>query len=178
MPTNSAILAIFLSIALLIGGVWIGQNINLLPIDASINAPVYDELFRVLLTIGAILFIGMIGLVIYSLIRFRRRPGETGDGIALEGNLPLEIFWTAVPAVVILFVGIYSYDIYERMGGMQSLSMSSHGEHSMTSEERIWGGIGSTTSQAQISEQKLPIVDIELCMNIILYRHRLSSSKI
>ena len=29
----------------------------------------------------------MFGLVIYSLIRFRRKPGQIGDGIALEGNI-------------------------------------------------------------------------------------------
>ena len=57
----------------------------------------------------------------FSLMRFSRRPGQLGDGIAMEGNLPLEVFWTAVPAVVVLFVGLYSYDIYDRMGGMVPL---------------------------------------------------------
>ena len=85
------------------------------------NAPIYDELFQVLFTIGAILFIGIVGLLVYSLIRFRRRNDQLGDGIAIEGNLPLEIFWTAVPAIVVLFVGLYSYDIYDRMGGMVPL---------------------------------------------------------
>ena len=103
---------------LVLGGLWIGQNVNLLPVDASVNAPIYDELFRVLFSIGTILFVGIVGLIVFSLVRFRRRPGQLGDGIALEGNLPLEVFWTAVPAIVVLFVGLYSYDIYERMGGM------------------------------------------------------------
>ncbi len=128
---------------LVLGGLWLGQNSNLLPVEAATNAPVYDELFRVLFSIGSMLFIGMLGLVIYSLIKFRRRPGELGDGLALEGNLPLEVFWTAVPAVVVLFVGLYSYDIYDRMGGMQPLQAVSHDHHSMTANERVWGGIGS-----------------------------------
>ncbi len=102
MPKPSAIWVIILVIALLIGGTWIGQNVNLLPIDASTNASVYDELFKVLFSIGTILFLGMVGLVVYSLIRFRRRPGEQGDGLPIEDNLPLEIFWTAVPTIVIL----------------------------------------------------------------------------
>ena len=143
---------------LVLGGMWIGQNINLLPIDASVNAPIYDELFQVLFTIGAILFIGIIGLLVFSLVRFRRRPGQLGDGIAIEGNLPLEIFWTAVPAVVVLFVGLYSYDIYDRMGGMVPLAH----DHSaaMTeagmAEERIWGGISSGTVDAGVVDA-LPI---------------------
>ena len=154
----SAIITLVIGMVLVLGGMWIGQNINLLPIDASVNAPIYDELFQVLFTIGTILFIGIIGLLVFSLVRFRRRPGQLGDGIAIEGNLPLEIFWTAVPAVVVLFVGLYSYDIYDRMGGMVPLAH----DHSagMTeagmAEERIWGGISSGTVDAGVVDA-LPI---------------------
>lgn len=126
MQIPSSLITLLLGMALVLAGLWIGQNVNLLPIDASTNAPVYDDLFRVLFIIGSILFIGIVGLVVFSLIRFRRRSGDLGDGLAIEGNLPLEIVWTAVPAVVVLFVGIYSYDIYERMGGMAPLN-----DHSM-----------------------------------------------
>ena len=121
MQIPSAIVTLILGMILVLGGLWIGQTINLLPVSASENAPIYDELFQVLCTIGAILFIGIFGLLVFSLIRFRRRDDQLGDGIAIEGNLPLEIFWTAVPAIVVLFVGLYSYDIYDRMGGMVPL---------------------------------------------------------
>ena len=143
VPIPSAILTLVLGMLLVLGGLWIGQNINLLPVDASANAPIYDELFRVLFGIGTILFVGIVGLIVFSLVRFRRRPGQLGDGLALEGNLPLEVFWTAVPAIVVLFVGLYSYDIYERMGGMVPLGHGDHGSETMV-DQRIWGGIGST----------------------------------
>ena len=155
MPKPSAIIPILLGIFLLIGGGWIGQNVDLLPIEASTNAPVYDELFKVLFTIGAILFLGMTGLVIYSLIRFRKKPGEKGDGLAIEGNISLEIFWTAVPAIVILFVGIYSYDIYDRMGGMQPLHHAPQKEMAMN--ERVWGGIGSGNVSQEINNSTAPL---------------------
>ncbi len=160
MPKSSAIYIALLIIALLIGGTWIGQNVNLLPIDASTNASIYDELFKVLFSIGTILFLGMVGLVVYSLIRFRRKPGQIDDGIAIEDNLPLEIFWTAVPAIVILFVGLYSYDIYDRMGGMQTLNHDSEHHHqAMLNTQKIWGGIGSGSieSSTQNSMAELPI---------------------
>ncbi len=157
MPTPSAIFTVLAGIVLVIGGLWLGQNIDLLPNSASSNAPIYDELFKVLFSIGAILFIGMMGLVIYSLIRFRRKPGETGDGIPLEGNLPLEILWTAVPAVVILFIGLYSYDIYDRMGGMTSLSNQGHDHSIIKSNERIWGGVGISPNQLGNSSEMKPL---------------------
>ncbi|MCT0231446.1 cytochrome c oxidase subunit II [Synechococcus sp. CS-1324] len=158
MPIPSAIVTLVLGMILVLSGLWVGQNVNLLPAAASTNAPLYDELFAVLFTIGTILFLGIVGLLIFSLVRFRRRDGDLGDGVAVEGNLQLEIFWTAIPAIVVLFVGIYSYDIYDRMGGMIPLA-DPHAMHaSMGSavmpasveelvtqdvEPRLWGGIGS-----------------------------------
>lgn len=122
MPIPSSLVTLLVGMALVLSGLWVGYNVDLLPLDASANAPVYDSLFRVLFSIGTILFLGIVGLVVFSLVRFRRRSGDHTDGLAIEGNLLLEIVWTAIPAVVVLFVGIYSYDIYERMGGMSSLN--------------------------------------------------------
>ena len=164
---------------LVLGGLWVGQNINLLPVDASANAPVYDELFRVLFSIGTILFVGIVGLVLFSLLRFRRREGQLGDGLAIEGNLPLEIFWTAVPAIVVLFVGLYSYDIYDRMGGMTPLN---HGmDHSaMVSAAaaaddtgpRVWGGIGNGTTTTAESGAIAPVpIEVTAMQFAFLFRY-------
>ena len=163
MLPKTAIYTILISLALILGCIWASNNLSFLPAVASSNAPIYDELFKVLFIIGTILFIGMTALVIYSLIQFRRKPGEEGDGLAIEENLPLEIFWTAVPAVVILFVGLYSYDIYERMGGMQLSTHNSnlHNHQSIASEQKVWGGIGSTAPQ-EITSKNLPLINIEL----------------
>jgi cytochrome c oxidase subunit 2 len=166
VPIPAAILTLGLSVVLVLIGLWVGQNVNLLPIDASANAPVYDELFQVLFSIGTSLLLGIVGLLVYSLIRYRRVAGDTGDGLAIEGNLPLEVFWTAVPAIVVLFIGIYSYDIYERMGGMAPLN--DHSVHAMQASAgasmpagmameasdgsggpaRIWAGISPTGEAA------------------------------
>ena len=103
---------------------WIGFNVELLPVEASINAPIYDDLFKILFAIGLIIFFGMTIAVIYSLFKFRRRKDQLGDGIALEGNLNLEILWTIIPSIIVLFIGLYSYNIYDRMGGMKELNDS------------------------------------------------------
>lgn len=181
MPIRTAITALLATTALVLAGLWVGQGINLLPPAASANAPTYDALFRVLLSIGTTLFLGIVIVLGYSLVRFRRRPGDNGDGMALEGNLPLEIVWTAIPAVVILFVGIYSYDIYERMGGMVPLMDHAAMDHSAmghsemahtamdhiamddsgttTPAKRIWGGIGpaATITAGSSSLATLPV---------------------
>lgn len=161
MAIPSSLITLLLGMVLVLVGLWAGQNLNLLPLDASSNAPVYDSLFQVLFIIGTILFLGIVGMVVFSLIRFRRRPGDQSDGLPIEGNLPLEILWTAIPAIVVLFVGIYSYDIYDRMGGMAPLNdhsmhhspaavmQASTGSGSNSGDQggeeaRVWGGIGPT----------------------------------
>ena len=130
---------------------WLGFNINLLPEEASINAPIYDELFKILFIIGLILFIGMSTLIVYSLFKFRKKEGQLGDGIALEGNLSLEIIWTVIPSIIVLFVGIYSYNIYDRMGGMNELNHN-HGNMN-TNSEKIWAGITQGNDSSSISGQ-------------------------
>lgn len=163
MKAPSILTVLGLSTGLIAAGAWVGTHVSLLPIDASSNAPVYDELFRVLFSIGTTLFVGICALLGYSLLRFRRRAGDLGDGLAIEENLPLEIVWTAIPAVVVLFIGIYSYDIYERMGGMTPLvdhsamhaSMASASVDGDPSDDRIWGGIG-------VASQPLNAVNVDV----------------
>ncbi len=154
MRIPSAIITSVAGMLLVLAGFWAANYSDLLPESASLNAPVYDELFKVLLAIGTVLLLGMTGLVIYSLVRFRRKEGDTLDGPAIEGNLSLELFWTVIPAVVVLFIGIYSYDIYDRMGGMADLNgheamhpneqLASVRTSNQKDSERIWGGIAPT----------------------------------
>jgi cytochrome c oxidase subunit 2 len=96
---------------------WYGQNNHLLPVQASEQAPLVDGFFNVMATIGMALFIVVEGAIIYSLIRFRRRKNDDTDGLPIEGNLPLEAFWTAIPAVIVVGLGLYSVVVFQEMGG-------------------------------------------------------------
>lgn len=176
MQIRTAFTTVLAASGLVVTGILVGTRVDLLPLDASTNAPTYDSLFQVLFSIGTMLFVGISVVLIYSLVRFRRRTGELADGPALEGNLPLEIVWTAIPAVVILFVGIYSYDIYERMGGMVALDHGAMhhptlGEVAETApplvsspslpEQRIWGGIGPSHSfEVPSLNDRSPVADV------------------
>jgi cytochrome c oxidase subunit 2 len=177
VPIPTPLITLLVGMVLVLTGIWASRSINLLPIDASSNAPVYDSLFAVLFSIGTILFLGIAGLLVFSLVRFRRRTGDNADGAAIEGNLPLEILWTAIPAVVVLFIGIYSYDIYERMGGMVALNdhsamhhqggamaemVSANSGDGSGSKQRIWGGIGPVGGMAAPNASAQPVLPVEL----------------
>jgi cytochrome c oxidase subunit 2 len=176
VPIPTPLITLLVGMVLVLTGIWASRSINLLPLDASTNAPVYDGLFAVLFSIGTILFLGIAGLLVFSLVRFRRRAGDNLDGAAIEGNLPLEILWTAIPAVVVLFIGIYSYDIYERMGGMVDLNdhstmhhqgamaemVSANSGDGLSSEPRIWGGIGPVGGMTSASTPAQAVLPVEL----------------
>ncbi len=83
-------------------------NIGLLPSEASAQSIAIDKLFHVHFWIISFLFSLIMVTLIYSLIFFHRRKGETGDGAYLLGNTALEITWTSIPLMAVLvlsFVG-------------------------------------------------------------------------
>ncbi|MBO3457933.1 cytochrome c oxidase subunit II [Aetokthonos hydrillicola Thurmond2011] len=98
---------------------WVAQNNSLLPEQASLQAPLVDNFFNVMVGIGTALFLVVQGAIVYSLIKFRRRRGDNGDGQPIEGNFPLEILWTLVPGIIVIGLGIYSVNVYTEMGGIE-----------------------------------------------------------
>ncbi len=64
-------------------------------------------LFNVLLWVMVAVFVLVEGALLYSLIRFRRRPDDPLPA-QIHGHTGLEITWTIVPTIFILVLGIWS----------------------------------------------------------------------
>ena len=105
---------------------WVGQNHGLFPEQASTQALLVDKFFSVMIVIGTALFLVVEGAIVYCMIQFRQRKGDETDGPPIEGNLPLEAFWTAIPAVIVIGLGIYSVQVFQDMGGFTPGSMEHH----------------------------------------------------
>ncbi len=60
-------------------------------------------LFWVILIVSSIVFIGVEGTLVFSIFRFRERPGAPNP-VQRHGNLTLEMAWTAIPTVVLFVV--------------------------------------------------------------------------
>lgn len=128
MNIPSSIATLLFGIVLAVASLWYGQNHGLMPIEASKEAPLVDELFDLMMTIGTGLFLIVQGALIYCAIKFRRRPGDDADGPYIEGNIPLEILWTSIPAVIVLGIAVYSFEVYSSMGGLDPMDHSvAHG---------------------------------------------------
>lgn len=65
--------------------------------------PVADEekvLFYIILFIATLVFVGVEAALIYSIVRFRERPGMPNPR-QNHGNLRIEALWTIIPAVIL-----------------------------------------------------------------------------
>jgi cytochrome c oxidase subunit II len=127
----SAIYALLAGMAIAGASYWYGQNNGLMPIAASEEATHVDALFNAMVAISTGLFIIVQGVLIFSAIKYRRKAGDTTDGPAIEGNVPLEILWTAIPAAIVLWISVYSFEIYGEMGGFDPTAANDmHAMHS------------------------------------------------
>ncbi|MFA9444120.1 cytochrome c oxidase subunit II [Egicoccus sp. AB-alg6-2] len=65
------------------------------------------DLIRPVFAIALFVFILVQGLIIYSVIKFRRRPDDDGSlPVQVHGNTRLEIFWTVIPALILAGIAV------------------------------------------------------------------------
>jgi cytochrome c oxidase subunit 2 len=87
------------------------ENADLLPRLTSAQGERIDALMHVLFVVSSIAFSLVISFLLYSVLAFRRRPGDVEDAAPIHGNTALEIAWTVVPLVVVLSLAGYATDI-------------------------------------------------------------------
>lgn len=65
------------------------------------------ELSIFVLVISAIIYVGVSGLLVYALVRFRARSGENTEPPQVFGSVQIELAWTIIPIliIVVLFLG-------------------------------------------------------------------------
>jgi len=104
--TIAGVLAV-IAIAL---GIAISYWIHWFPAQASTQAKNTDRLYHVLVIASVPIFVLVITVILYSVWQFRMKPGEEfKDGPPIHGNTRLEVFWTAIPTVLLLGLIGYSF---------------------------------------------------------------------
>ncbi|MEH2092073.1 cytochrome C oxidase subunit II [Nostoc sp. 'Peltigera membranacea cyanobiont' 213] len=117
MKIRNILILSAIAIALTAVSLWIGQwTYSWMPPQAAAESQLVDKLFSFLITLGAFIFLGVTGTLIYSAIFHRAEQYDPSDGPPIEGNITLEIVWTAIPILLVFWIATYSYQIYEQMG--------------------------------------------------------------
>ncbi|MEB3218542.1 MAG: cytochrome c oxidase subunit II [Nostocales cyanobacterium 94392] len=128
MKRREIISIIVSAMILAVVSLWIGQQAySWLPPQAATESLLIDDLFSFLVTIGAFIFLGVTSALLYSVIFNRASKYDVSDGPPIEGNITLEVIWTAIPFVLVIWIGVYSYQIYDQMsilGPMEHHHMS------------------------------------------------------
>ncbi len=148
--------------------VFVGLNsIGLLPAQASAQAVSIDNLFQIHIGLISFLFALIVVILVYSLIVFRRKKGETGDGAHIEGNTTLEITWTLIPFLIVIFLaymGAYS------LGEVRRIDMTAL-QVKVTAGQWYWQfqypeyGVTSTELYLPVDRQ----VDLQMSSNDVIH---------
>src|SRR5205085_11492669 len=95
--------------------------IDWFPQKGSKSAGQIDTLYDVLLIVSVPSFVLGMTAAIYSVIRFRARPGDMGDGAPIHGNARLEVAWVTIPFILVAGLAIYAWitlnDIEKKKAG-------------------------------------------------------------
>jgi cytochrome c oxidase subunit II len=93
-------------------GIALALWINWFPADAAKQDQPIDTLYDVLMIVSIPIFVLVLTVVLYSVWAFRMRPGqEHEDGPPIHGNTRLEVFWTAIPAILLVSLCSYAYAV-------------------------------------------------------------------
>jgi cytochrome c oxidase subunit 2 len=95
---TAAISAVMLSIN------WDGQ-------EASTAAPKIDDLLNVMIVLSSFVFSLVMVMLFYALWKFKAKPGDESDGEPIHGNTRLEVAWTVIPTIIVLFGAGYSWSV-------------------------------------------------------------------
>jgi cytochrome c oxidase subunit 2 len=108
-------------------GIALGLSIHWFPTDAAKQDKPIDTLYDVLMIVSVPVFVLVLTVVLYSVWRFRMRPGqENEDGPPIHGNTRLEVFWTAIPAILLVSLCSYAYSVLHTIEKPQANELVVH----------------------------------------------------
>jgi len=90
--------------------------------EASSQAHQIDTLLNVMIILSSFVFSIVLVMLGYCVWKYRAKPGDESDGEPIHGNTKLEITWTVIPTVIVLFGAIYSWIV---LGDIESQASDS-----------------------------------------------------
>ncbi|MFN9176855.1 MAG: cytochrome c oxidase subunit II, partial [Synechocystis sp.] len=127
MKIRTILILVTVAIVIALVSLWMGQvAYSWFPPQASAESVLIDNLFSFLTTLGTFIFLGVMGTLSYSVLFQRADKYDESDGPPIEGNIKLEIIWTAIPFALVIWIAVYSYQIYDQMsilGPMEHVHM-------------------------------------------------------
>jgi cytochrome c oxidase subunit II len=90
-------------------GIAIALAIPWFPTSAATSAHKIDTVYDVLLICSVPIFVLVMTVALYSVWRFRAKPGDMRDGAPIHGNTRLEVIWVTIPFLMVTALAIYGW---------------------------------------------------------------------
>src|SRR5215203_2858114 len=100
-------------------GIAIALAIDWFPKSAAGSADKIDTVYDVLLICSVPIFVLVMTVAIYSVVRFRAKPGDMRDGAPIHGNTRLEVIWVTIPFLMVTALAIYGWIVLDDLEAKQ-----------------------------------------------------------
>ena len=91
------------------------------PVAATNQGASIRQLYDVVFLIAAAIFFVVEGLILWTVLRYRRRPGDDELPPQTHGNTLAEALWTIIPTIIVAFLFAISWGT---LNGVETLSAS------------------------------------------------------
>jgi cytochrome c oxidase subunit 2 len=109
-PRHRAALVLLAAVALFVAGCSDFDIRTALPPDAATSqGQAVRNLYDIVFIIGIAIFLFVEGLILYAVLRYRRRRGDDELPPQIHGSNKLEIIWTAIPIAIVLALFVISW---------------------------------------------------------------------
>jgi cytochrome c oxidase subunit 2 len=100
-------------------GIAIVLSIDWFPAQGSTAAGKIDTLYDVLLICSVPVFVLVMTVALYSVWKFRARPGDMRDGAPIHGNTKLEVIWVTIPFIIVSALAVYGWIVLDDIEAKQ-----------------------------------------------------------
>lgn len=113
-PASEALVAggVVILLIAIVGIVFLsGAGSALYPPDAvTVEGQAISDLYDIVFALAVAIFLIVEGLIVWSIVRYRRRPGDVDLPPQTHGNNLVEALWTLIPTVIVLYLFFISWD--------------------------------------------------------------------
>jgi cytochrome c oxidase subunit 2 len=115
-PSSGSIVAWIVAAVVLIGlAAWVVINAQHViqsffpPEPKTTQGRAIHDLYTLVFAIAAVIFFVVEGLIVWSVIRYRRKPGDDELPPQTHGHNLAEIIWTVIPTIIVFFLFFVSW---------------------------------------------------------------------
>jgi cytochrome c oxidase subunit 2 len=87
-----------------------------LPTSASEEFDRIQDIYWFATVMSIVIFSLVTAVVVYAVWKWRVSPDDDADGPPIHGNTKLEVIWTAIPAVLVIVLGVLSAVVLSENG--------------------------------------------------------------